>query len=152
MLFRESGISEEERLAALVIMWDTLPASFQSQLTPFTKFYHQMIEANKGWQAEDIKEMYKGCLPFSYMTRRCNHRGSNVTDSKLPQCTYEYNSCSQENGLVSRRRKRSEGESGECLTEANGWDYRGSVSETASGNYDKVDPFPVMHHRSHLTI
>ena len=27
MLFRESGISDEERLAALVIMWDTLPAS-----------------------------------------------------------------------------------------------------------------------------
>ena len=59
-----------------------------------------------------------------------------MTDSKLPQCTYEYNSCNEENGLVSGRRKRSEGESGECLTEANGWEYRGSVSETASGKYD----------------
>merc|ERR1719507_1686363 len=68
------------------------------------------------------------------MTKPCNHRGSNVTDSKLPQCTYEYNSCSGENeGSLSSRRKRSEGEGGECLTEANGWEYRGSVSETASG-------------------
>ena len=96
-----------------------------------------MIETNKGWQAEEIKEMYKGCLPFSYMTKPCNHRGSNVTDSKLPQCTYEYNSCSGENEeSLSSRRKRSEGEGGECLTEANGWEYRGSVSETASGKYD----------------
>ena len=79
--------------------------------------------------------MYKGCLPFSYMTKPCNHRGTNVTDSKLPECTYEFNSCKVEDGLGSGRRKRSEGESGGCLAEANGWEYRGSVSETASGKY-----------------
>ena len=102
-----------------------------------TNIQHQMIEANKGWQVEEIKEMYKGCLPFSYMTKPCNHRGSNVTDSKLPECTYEFNSCKgEEDGLGSGRRKRSGGESGGCLSEANGWEYRGSVSETASGKYE----------------
>ena len=78
--------------------------------------------------------MYKGCLPFSYMTKPCNHRGSNVTDSKLPQCTYEYNSCNGGNeGSLRRRRKRSEGAGGECLAEAEGFNYRGSQSTTISG-------------------
>ena len=92
-----------------------------------------MIEANKGWQAEEIKEMYKGCLPFSYMTKPCNHRGSNVTDSKLPECTYEFNSCKGDDGSGSSRRKRSEEESGGCLTEAKGFNYRGPQSKTVSG-------------------
>ena len=95
-----------------------------------------MIKANKGWQSEEIKEMYKGCMPFSYMTKPCNHRGSNVTDNKLPQCTYEHNTCSEGNEVSLSRRKRSEQESRECLTAANGWEYRGSVSETASGKYE----------------
>ena len=94
-----------------------------------------MIAANKGWQAEEVKEMYKGCLPFSYMTQPCNHRGENITDSTLPECTYEYNTCNGES--ESHRIKRSEEESGGCLSEANGWDYRGSVSETASGEHGR---------------
>ena len=95
----------------------------------------QMLKANKGWRAEDIKEMYKGCLPFSYMTKACNHRGSNMTDSNLPECTYEFNSCKSENqdSGSSNRRKRSTEEPAECLTEASGKDYRGSVSVTATG-------------------
>ena len=116
-------------------MGHTAGKHFIAENLNLTNIQHQMIEANKGWQAEEIKEMYKGCLPFSYMTKPCNHRGSNVTDSKLPECTYEFNSCKVEDGLGSGRRKRSEGESGGCLAEANGWEYRGSVSETASGKY-----------------
>ena len=99
----------------------------------------QMLKANKGWRAEDIKEMYKGCLPFSYMTKACNHRGSNMTDSNLPECTYEFNSCKSENqeSESNSRRKRSTEEPAECLTEASGKDYRGSVGVTASGKIDQ---------------
>ena len=97
-----------------------------------------MIKANKGWQSEEIKEMYKGCMPFSYMTKPCNHRGSNVTDNKLPQCTYEYNTCTSggDGGSLSTRRKRSGGESRDCLTETDpeGFNYRGSQSNTVSGS------------------
>ena len=148
-----------ERVKLLVALWDTLPARYFYQILiirsanvlldimntmarwqmPACRFslfiVAQMLKANKGWRAEDIKEMYKGCLPFSYMTKACNHRGSNMTDSNLPECTYEFNSCkseNQESGSKSRR-KRSTEEPAECLTEASGKDYRGSVGVTASG-------------------
>ena len=111
MTMKRTGLSKEERLKALTVLWETM----------------EVMENNKGWSKEDIKQMYQGCLSFSYMTKPCNHKGTDSWDLKLPNCSYEVSTCPTGGA------EEEEEEEPDCLASPKGLTYRGSVSRTKSG-------------------
>ena len=108
MTIREAGLSKEERFNALIVLWDSM----------------DMVENNRGWSIEDIRDMYQDCLPFSYQIQACNHRGGGEVDGNLMNCTYEKKQCDSTN---------SEDVDIDCRTSDLGAEYTGTQNKTSSG-------------------
>ena len=108
---KRTGLTKEERLKAVTALWETM----------------EVMENNKGWSKGDIRKMYQGCLPFSYMTKPCNHKGTDSWDRRLPNCSYEVTTCSTAGA------EEPESADLDCLSSPQGLGYRGTVGVTVSG-------------------
>ena len=69
------GLTKAERVGAIIILWKA----------------SNMLSNNDGWTTEDIKNMYRGCLPFTFQIQSCN---LNNNDTTKQNCTYEPDRCS----------------------------------------------------------
>ena len=108
---RENGLSPEDRLAALFVIWDSM----------------ELVKNNLYTQEEDIIDMYNGCLPYHVQLKECNQRTGENYDGGLENCTYEKNECD------AAGKTKVFVENIDCIPDVSGEDYQGTVSTTVSG-------------------